>query len=85
MLPRKIFVVCAAHPNVKLFITHGGLLGTQEALWRGVPLLGIPVYGDQHLNMRKAVNSGYGILLELDNITTDSVLWAIHSALRPRY
>ncbi|XP_021934412.1 UDP-glucuronosyltransferase 2B20-like [Zootermopsis nevadensis] len=74
-----------AHPNVKLFITHGGLLSKQEALTRGVPLLGIPIYGDQHLNMRKAVNSGYGILLEFENITTDSVLWAIESALQPRF
>jgi UDP:flavonoid glycosyltransferase YjiC (YdhE family) len=39
-------------------------------------MLGIPIFGDQHLNMRKAENFGYGILLEF-NITTDSVLWAI--------
>jgi glucuronosyltransferase len=74
-----------AHPNVKLFITHGGLLSKQEAITRGVPLLGIPVYGDQRLNMRKAEISGYGILLEHRNVTTDSVLWAIRTALQPRY
>jgi glucuronosyltransferase len=70
---------------VKLFITHGGLLSKQEAITRGVPLLGIPIYGDQRLNMRKAEISGYGILLEFENITTDSVLWAIRTALEPRY
>jgi len=36
-----------AHPNVKLFISHGGKLGTTEAFYEGVPVLGIPVYGDQ--------------------------------------
>jgi glucuronosyltransferase len=81
----KISVACAAHPNLRLFITHGGLLSKQEAMTYGVPLLGIPVFGDQELNMRKAVSSGYGILLDLENITTDSVLWAVKEALKPRY
>jgi glucuronosyltransferase len=36
-----------AHPNVKLFITHGGLFGTLESIHRGVPMLFIPFYGDQ--------------------------------------
>lgn len=36
-----------AHPNVKLFITHGGLLGTTEAIVEGVPVLGLPIFGDQ--------------------------------------
>jgi UDP:flavonoid glycosyltransferase YjiC (YdhE family) len=61
------------------------LLSAQEAITHGVPMLGIPIFVDQHLNMRKAENSGYGILLKFNNITTDSVLWAIRTALEPRY
>lgn len=57
-----------AHPNVKLFITHGGLLGTTEALVEGVPVLGIPIYGDQKMNMIKAEAFGYGITMKLDDI-----------------
>jgi glucuronosyltransferase len=57
-----------AHPNVELFITHGGLLGTTEALVEGVPVLGMPVYGDQKMNMLKAESFGYGILMEIDDI-----------------
>lgn len=39
-----------AHKNVKLFITHGGYLGTTEATYEGVPALGIAVYADQMVN-----------------------------------
>ncbi|PSN40298.1 hypothetical protein C0J52_18611 [Blattella germanica] len=72
------------HPNVRLFISHGGLLSMQEALYSGVPVLGIPIYADQHLNVKKAQISGYAVQLDYDNVTTESVLWAIKTALLPR-
>lgn len=37
-----------AHANVKAFFTHSGQLSTQEAIWRGVPLLCMPFGFDQH-------------------------------------
>jgi glucuronosyltransferase len=71
---------------VRLFITHGGLLSKQEAVHRGVPMVGIPIYGDQALNMAKIVSAGLGVLLESKNITTGSVLWAVQEVLEnPRY
>lgn len=36
-----------AHKNVKLFITHGGLLSCTESILRGTPVVGIPIFGDQ--------------------------------------
>ena len=62
-----------AHPNVKVFITHGGLLGTTEALVEGVPVLGIPIFGDQKMNMAKAVARGYGLQINYDDISEESV------------
>lgn len=75
-----------AHPNVRLFITHGGLLGGQEGIHYGVPMLGIPFFGDQKLNTNKAVVSGYALKLDFNNITVDSLRWSINELLdNPKY
>jgi glucuronosyltransferase len=36
-----------AHPKIKIFLTHGGFLSMEEAIYHGVPLIGFPLYGDQ--------------------------------------
>ncbi|CAH0596441.1 unnamed protein product [Chrysodeixis includens] len=53
------------HPNLKLFITHGGLLSTTESIHFGVPVVGIPVMADQHLNMKTVHAKGFGICVTL--------------------
>ncbi|XP_058974185.1 UDP-glycosyltransferase UGT5 [Musca domestica] len=75
-----------AHENVKLFITHGGLLSTTESIYHGKPFIGIPIFGDQFLNMAKAVANGYGILLDYKNITAEALQQAIETMLGdPKY
>ena len=62
------------------------LLSTQEAVNNGVPLVGIPVHGEQKLNMLRTVSAGMGILLDFRNVTTDSLTWAITKVIEnPRY
>ncbi|KRG01688.1 UDP-glycosyltransferase UGT5 isoform X2 [Drosophila mojavensis] len=58
-----------AHPNVKLFITHGGLLSTIESIYFGKPVLGLPVFYDQHLNVQRAKQAGFGLSLNLWTMT----------------
>lgn len=70
-----------AHPNVRLFITHGGLLSTTESLYHGVPVIGIPVFGDQYLNMAKAERTGYGLLLPYQDISEERLAHAIDRVL----
>jgi glucuronosyltransferase len=58
----------------------------QEAINRGVPLLGIPIFGDQNLNMERAVSAGYCVMVEFSNVTEESLTWAIREILEnPRY
>ncbi|XP_034948011.1 uncharacterized protein [Chelonus insularis] len=65
------------HKNIKLFITHGGLMGTQEALTLGVPMLGIPVFGDQHTNLAMYARRKIAIVLKHEDITSDSLTEAV--------
>ncbi|CAB3246117.1 unnamed protein product [Arctia plantaginis] len=64
------------HPNVKLFISHGGLLGTQEAVACGVPMLMVPLYADQALNAREMADRGVAKIVKLDK--TDADIWRKH-------
>lgn len=47
-----------AHPNIKLFMTHSGLLSTQEAIWNGVPIIGFPLFADQFRNINYCSSIG---------------------------
>ncbi|KAB0795640.1 hypothetical protein PPYR_12479 [Photinus pyralis] len=71
----------SAHPNVKLFVTHGGLLSITEAVYHGVPIVGIPVYGDQHSNMKIAEDNGYGIAVPFKHLTQKILSSAIEKVL----
>jgi UDP:flavonoid glycosyltransferase YjiC (YdhE family) len=42
-----------AHKNVKLPVTHEGLLNCTESILRGKPVVGIPIFGDQMLSVIK--------------------------------
>uniref|UniRef100_A0A8C1YLW7 UDP-glucuronosyltransferase n=1 Tax=Cyprinus carpio TaxID=7962 RepID=A0A8C1YLW7_CYPCA len=39
------------HPQIKAFVAHGGTSGVQEAIYHGVPILGVPLVVDQPDNL----------------------------------
>nr|XP_024216483.1 uncharacterized protein LOC106687521 [Halyomorpha halys] len=62
-----------AHKNALLFITHGGYLSLVEAVHFGVPVIGIPFFGDQAKNFRFVEEAGIGKMLKLGEINYDNV------------
>ena len=62
-------------------MTHGGLLSTQEVFYHGVPIVGIPIIIDQRLNTARTVAAGLGVKLDFQNVTSQSMLWAMNKVL----
>lgn len=67
---------------MKAFITHGGLMGTQEAIYFGIPVIGIPLFGDQKLNLQNMARKNVGVNLgSFNNITEENLYNALKSVL----
>ncbi|XP_050069547.1 UDP-glucosyltransferase 2-like [Anopheles maculipalpis] len=58
---------------VDVFVTHGGLLSVQESIWYGIPMLGIPNYGDQYQNVRRMERMGMARRLLLEDVNPDTL------------
>ncbi|KAF2358362.1 UDP-glucuronosyl/UDP-glucosyltransferase [Trinorchestia longiramus] len=75
-----------AHPNVKVFISHCGLLGSQEAIYHRTPILGLPLFGDQHKNAKTWENAGIGIYLKWKSLTVELLTSTIQELItNPKY
>lgn len=70
-----------AHRNTRLFISHCGLGGVTEAKFHGVPILGIPVFGDQPKNAKAIANEGWALELPYANINASSLSVAINELI----
>ncbi|XP_063840845.1 UDP-glycosyltransferase UGT5-like isoform X2 [Scylla paramamosain] len=75
-----------AHHNVRVFISHGGLLSLQESVYHNTPLLVLPIFGDQPKNGMFVENSGLGHMLVWEELTADSIVDALTDIVSsPRY
>ncbi|XP_069693588.1 UDP-glucosyltransferase 2-like [Periplaneta americana] len=71
-----------AHSNIKVFISHGGLMSTMEATYRAVPVVGVPFLFDQQNNIKKLVSKGVGVRLDYRTLTKQSILTALREVLQ---
>ncbi|XP_030608351.1 UDP-glucuronosyltransferase 1-1-like [Archocentrus centrarchus] len=69
------------HPRVRAFITHAGSHGVFEGLCHAVPMVMLPLNGDQWDNAARMVSRGVGIVLNIFTITTESLLQGLNEVI----
>ncbi|XP_036432495.1 UDP-glucuronosyltransferase-like isoform X3 [Colossoma macropomum] len=73
-----------AHPKAKAFITHGGTHGLYEGICNGVPMVMIPLFGDQGDNVQRMVARGVAETLNIYDITSEKLLVALRKVINDK-
>lgn len=69
------------HPNVKLFITQAGYQSVEEGIVNKVPMLAIPFIFDQISNARRISKLGIGEMLQIEDLTKESLKSSIKNII----
>lgn len=69
------------HPKTRLFVAHGGTNGIQEAIYHGVPLVGLPLMFDQPDNFFRMKARGVAKVMDIATVTTESFLETVREVL----
>uniref|UniRef100_A0A3Q2V6F6 UDP-glucuronosyltransferase n=1 Tax=Haplochromis burtoni TaxID=8153 RepID=A0A3Q2V6F6_HAPBU len=69
------------HPKARAFITHGGTNGIYEAIYHGVPMVGIPMFLDQPDNMIHMKEKGAAVILNLNYVTAEDLRDAVNTVI----
>ncbi|KAI6174500.1 Glucuronosyltransferase [Aphelenchoides bicaudatus] len=76
--PQKDLLV---HNKTLLFITHGGANSISEAATAGVPVIALPLFGDQSRNALMAEFRGFGVMLENLDLTKEKIVDALKKVI----
>ncbi|XP_038050887.1 UDP-glucuronosyltransferase 2B31-like [Patiria miniata] len=69
------------HVNVKVFVSHGGGFSMYEALWAGLPMVGLPLFEDQMDNLDRLEDRGVGLALDITTLTPEILSQTIHKVV----
>ncbi|XP_036622180.1 UDP-glucuronosyltransferase 1-2-like isoform X1 [Trichosurus vulpecula] len=70
-----------AHPKTRAFITHAGSHGIYEGLCNGVPMVLMPLFGDQMDNAKRMESRGAGVILNVLEMTSDDLSKALKTVI----
>ncbi|XP_008054145.1 UDP-glucuronosyltransferase 2B17-like isoform X2 [Carlito syrichta] len=69
------------HPKTKAFITHGGTNGIYEAIYHGIPMVGIPLFVDQPDNIARIVTKGVALRVDFNTMSSTDLLNALKTVI----
>lgn len=72
----------AAAQRASVVICNGGSPTSQQALWSGTPVLGLPSNMDQHLNMSYVTAANAGITIRSEQVRAQTVRDAVQRLLQ---
>ncbi|XP_032190366.1 UDP-glucuronosyltransferase 2A2 isoform X1 [Mustela erminea] len=74
------------HPKTKAFITHGGTNGIYEAIYHGIPMVGVPMFADQPDNIAHMKAKGAAVEVDINTMTSEDLLNALRTVINePSY
>ncbi|XP_069313218.1 UDP-glucuronosyltransferase 2A2 isoform X1 [Eulemur rufifrons] len=74
------------HPKTKAFITHGGTNGIYEAIYHGIPMVGVPMFADQPDNIAHMKAKGAAVEVNLNTMSSADLLNALRAVINePSY
>uniref|UniRef100_A0A8D2DVJ1 UDP-glucuronosyltransferase n=1 Tax=Sciurus vulgaris TaxID=55149 RepID=A0A8D2DVJ1_SCIVU len=74
------------HPKTKAFVTHGGTNGIYEAVYHGIPMVGIPMFIDQPDNIAHMKAKGAAVEVNFNTMTSADLLSALRTVIyQPSY
>ncbi|XP_053925957.1 UDP-glucuronosyltransferase 1A9 isoform X1 [Cuculus canorus] len=73
-----------AHPKTRAFITHGGSHGIYEGICNAVPMLVMPLFGDQMDNAKRVESRGAGLTLNILEMTSKDISTALKAVINDK-
>ncbi|XP_040461155.1 UDP-glucuronosyltransferase 1A1-like isoform X3 [Falco naumanni] len=73
-----------AHPKTRAFITHGGSHGVYEGICNAVPMVLMPLFGDQMDNAKRVESRGAGVTLNILEMTSKDISAALKAVINDK-
>ncbi|XP_005871784.1 PREDICTED: UDP-glucuronosyltransferase 1-6 isoform X3 [Myotis brandtii] len=72
------------HPKTRAFITHSGSHGIYEGICNGVPMVMMPLFGDQMDNAKRMETRGAGVSLNVLEMTSEDLENALKTVINDK-